>query len=1003
MTYNINNDFQTFGAQINTQVPINYNNVVSEVPQQNQNNNYYDQLITGNQGYLINNTGANIYQQNYVSPNTGAFNQQTYGINYGNKVVNINNNYANRVINYGNNNLNKNQYVNINNQYGRVNYPHEIQQNNNVNAVNYPINYLPKNHSSAKQKVIPQPNQQQQINYQKQIQINQPQSHPRIQQPYFQQPPQKHHTNQIPIQQPTNHKINEEIPKEINENSEEDIYPSTQEKMYHKLKEMKSLTVLEEEIALCEKIIAIKKKNGQDPDEWITKKELAEMQLDNTKTIIETGKMDLNEYKKMIAEELKQEQKLLSFTDMDKKPKPKELQEIKRRIQKRIEIIKKELSQKEPQEQEQQEPTKNLPQAQIIPTQPPSHPKISSAKKAIPNNQIPINQNAAYSKAQQQIPRPGAQIVQQGRRMPLNNNQNMINNQLNGRQLMNQAYPISQIPGQRSQKNVIQQPLSQYRMQPNVPKGNEEDRVKLRKYVDGLVQEYTAAQAYFKKFQKIQQENNAKQMLRTLYEAKKVVESPNYKLLKIAKLPKPISPEYIYGYSNEERTNKFKEILKEYIKQKGEVEQKTKSTIEELQKLSKRELEKVKEASKEKLEADKAQKEKFTKIIDNLKEKYKDQWTPAPEYKKKLVDEKIEKVTFEGCEYCLKLHAGKIDYDKDNIVLNAIINLGKKTIFKKQIQLKKPGDFDEEWEWKFTAEQWRILPKGFLELELDRNYWYKSEDKKGSGKIDLNRIRHNGKISGEYEIELVSGRIVPKIKFEITPILPEGKKIISTVQKERVEITLIYPPFTGKSEATSIDPLAPTPKTETPKVETTPVVEPKNVVKENKEPPQKNETKVPDVKNNEVPPENKKEDNVENNNEDNKKNNAPKLKVDKSMFSEEELEDVDVIENLNSIKVLEFKLKEIEAKIAKIDGRTPREILTKKVKINCKKKIIEQQMGDGTISPKDYMELLQNQLLHDKALATYLKEVNENDKAKVVLGRVLLLNQEIDELSKFMK
>ena len=60
-------------------------------------------------------------------------------------------------------------------------------------------------------------------------------------------------------------------------------------------------------------------------------------------------------------------------------------------------------------------------------------------------------------------------------------------------------------------------------------------------------------------------------------------------------------------------------------------------------------------------------------------------------------------------------------------------------------------------------------------------------------------------------------------------------------------------------------------------------------------------------------------------------------------------------------------------------------------------------MGDGTISPKDYMELLQNQLLHDKALATYLKEVNENDKAKVVLGRVLLLNQEIDELSKFMK
>ena len=55
--------------------------------------------------------------------------------------------------------------------------------------------------------------------------------------------------------------INQVISKQNSQNQEpkEDIYPVKQENMYHKLKEMKSLTVLEEEIALCDKIISFKK------------------------------------------------------------------------------------------------------------------------------------------------------------------------------------------------------------------------------------------------------------------------------------------------------------------------------------------------------------------------------------------------------------------------------------------------------------------------------------------------------------------------------------------------------------------------------------------------------------------------------------------------------------------------------------------------------------------------------------------------------------------------
>ena len=126
-------------------------------------------------------------------------------------------------------------------------------------------------------------------------------------------------------------------------------------------------------------------------------------------------------------------------------------------------------------------------------------------------------------------------------------------------------------------------------------------------------------------------------------------------------------------------------------------------------------------------------------------------------------------------------------------------------------------------------------------------------------------------------------------------------------------------------------------------------------------------------------------------------------KLDKSKFKPEELEDVDFIDNLNTLKVLEFKIKELEDKMKKIDGRTPREMLTKKVKMNVKKKQLEEGMGDGSITPKDYMELMKVQLEHDQLLGIYFKQNNEEQKLKVVMGRIALIKQEIEELKPLVK
>ena len=121
------------------------------------------------------------------------------------------------------------------------------------------------------------------------------------------------------------------------------------------------------------------------------------------------------------------------------------------------------------------------------------------------------------------------------------------------------------------------------------------------------------------------------------------------------------------------------------------------------------------------------------------------------------------------------------------------------------------------------------------------------------------------------------------------------------------------------------------------------------------------------------------------------------------MFKDEELSDVDGVDYLNSLKVLEYKLKLLEAQISKISGRTPRELLQKKVKMSCKIKIIQQQMGDGDVSPQDYYNLLKQQLIHDQALFNYLKQEKDLEKAKLVAIRIKLMNEEMEELKQYLK
>ena len=71
--------------------------------------------------------------------------------------------------------------------------------------------------------------------------------------------------------------------------------------------------------------------------------------------------------------------------------------------------------------------------------------------------------------------------------------------------------------------------------------------------------------------------------------------------------------------------------------------------------------------------------------------------------------------------------------------------------------------------------------------------------------------------------------------------------------------------------------------------------------------------------------------------------------------------------------------------------------------MNFKKKQLEEGMGDGSITPKDYMEYMKIQLEHDQLLAMYMKQVGQEDKMKTVLGRIALIKEEMEDLKKYNK
>ena len=86
----------------------------------------------------------------------------------------------------------------------------------------------------------------------------------------------------------------------------------------------------------------------------------------------------------------------------------------------------------------------------------------------------------------------------------------------------------------------------------------------------------------------------------------------------------------------------------------------------------------------------------------------------------------------------------------------------------------------------------------------------------------------------------------------------------------------------------------------------------------------------------------------------------------------------------------------------KIETRIPRPLRDKSNKIKVKMNFLKNALGD-TIDPQGYLNIMKQQLEHDKLLYQYFIQENQNEKANIVKIRVQLLFKEMQETEKFIK
>ena len=831
-----------------------------------------------------------------------------------------------------------------------------------------------------------------------------------------------------------------------------DLYPEKTEKKYHSVDKMTSIGVLNEEKELCDKIIEYKKKIGVDYDDWELKKDNIDDKIGTVSSFVQDGVWDLNVYKKKIIEQYKWEVKLLQFVEQDPSLNEQQKKVLKDRVNKRKQIIDSELKQNPEEEGEKPaEQPKPQPKKEETPKGPDLYPektekkyhnvdkmtsigvlneekelcdKIIEYKKKIGadyddwelkkdniDDKIGtvssfvqdgvwdlnvykkkiIEQYKWESKLLQFVEQDPSLNEQQKKVLKdrVNKRKQIIDSELKQNPEEEEEAPKKEeVETKKGDDTKEEKKDAKLEMKKSlsplysVPKDKEEEEKKrINDVVVDRLNEYRAALAYFQANELAEQRVDATNKAKLICIELKKIQDGKWKEVNEFKLPDPVTPEYIYGYKKEVRNEKFKKIILDYDKQRKEAASEMAAKIEAFKKLPPSKFKKIKDAATKDLNSLKAKKETLDKLINLLKQYFQDTWTPAPLFAEQDKEIKYEKTNKDIPEFTLRIIFGKTTYNKDKS-LYLIVRYPEKNLEKK-FEQKKAGNWEQQIDWKFDKSDFKAIYRNKFHVEIWEKRVIFKDTLKGQFEMEPKELKNQLEVTKDWQITLDDGKKDKTATVTFKVHAPCKEPVYETETKTVLQVTKIYKPFNLKGDNSNQSAI---------KMDIqTPQINPQNLAGGQTKPtPGGKQPARPQgqaAKPKATPGAGQK-----------KPSGAP---IDKSQFKEEELNDPDCLDSLNTLAVLKFKQNKYEEIRNKIDGRTPRELMQRIVKIKCKYQTLEDSLGEE-ITPQDYLTLLKVTFDHDKKLADYFKQIGDKEKFALVNERLPLIFKETEELMKQM-
>jgi len=755
---------------------------------------------------------------------------------------------------------------------------------------------------------------------------------------------------------------------------------------------MKSLGVFQKETELCDKIIKYKKEKGKDYDTWENKKNTIKDQNDIVLGFIQNQVWDFETYKKKIKEQYVWEKKLLQFVDADPHLNLEQKNVIKERVNNRMKIIEDELTRNPDEEAENEENEKN---------------EIKEENKIIEKkeentikeeNEINITKKGKEDNLTKAEEKTSIDDVKKGK------------NEIKVKKEVKKEVKIKDFeedPFKEDEDDMKNEIKNVKKKNPIISKSenpmqfaNEIEKEEVNRLTDVVkerLNEYRAALEYFKTNDFPDLQKQAILGANKINVELRKIQTGRWEEVNEFDLPDPITPEFIYGYDKEERKKRFDKIISEMSRERDLIQEEMQAKMEAMKKIPKGKLKQALPIAKKELDALKAKKTKYEKIVSLLREKFQDQWVPAPLFVENEEELQVEKINENIPDNTLRIIFGSTNYIKKKKKLHFIVRIEPEYDLEKTFVQNGPGDWSNQMDFE-VKENFSRLYHARIEVDIIKTKLFK-EQHKGKFVISLAPLKsHNEFVDNDVKIELDSKREGVKCCVGVKVRKSLKEKEYTILRKTNFSVTRIFPAFNVKGSNTTESIKM---EVQAPKVTADDLKAISSSVN-NEAAPKKAPSRAPAKKPIKTAASNQSGGKPKQVAPAKKQGGgAPKIQVDKSEFSEAELNDPDCIDNLKTLMVLEFKQKKYEDISKKIDGRTPRELMQRIVKIKCKKNTLNDSLGDD-IGPEDYLLLIKTSFEHDKKLASYFNQIKDSEKSKLVSERLPLLIKEMEELMKQM-